>query len=101
MQSILTLSVVNSHAFVTHLYSYDLLALVKCSEATEPCEGCSPIQQSHLQERDPRAELQQLSNDSISYTDGSKWHTHSLSMHYIFSMYFHYCIVMVMHKYAC
>lgn len=78
---------------------------MKCAEATEPCEGCSPIQRGHLQEREPRAEPRQLSNDSISYTDGSKWHreisTHSLSMHYICSPYFCYCFVMVMHKYAC
>lgn len=71
----------------------------------EPREGCSPIQQGHLQEREPRAEPRQLSNDSISYTDGSKWHpeisTHSLSMHYICSPYFCYCVVMVMHKCAC
>lgn len=105
LQSILTLSNVNTHTLVTHLCSYDLLALVKCSEATEQCEGCSPIQQGHLQERDPRAELPQISNDSISYTDGTKWHpeisAHSLSMHYICSLYFRYWVVMVMHTYAC
>lgn len=89
--------------FVTRLCSYDLLALVKCSEATDAMWRLftHPTGPFTGERETPRAEPRQLSNDSISYTDGSKWHpeisTHSLSMHYIRSPYFRYCFVMVMH----